>query len=172
MNLIRLLEDRADEIIKEANRALMSWRLTHYQKAGEDKCKRCLKTLYHFISKSIKKCSSTSLILYVQNITRERFNSGYDIQEVQIAFNILEEAIWKKVLEEVDNMTPVELGKVLGTISTVCGTGKDTLADTYVMLSGKTGTPSLDIEALFKGTDCVLISDCEEKSEQEHGIES
>jgi len=85
---------------------------------------------------------------------------------------LLEEAIWKNVLEELDNMTPVELGKALGTISTVCGTGKDTLADTYVMLAGKTGTPSLDIEALFKGTDCVLIPDCEGKSEQEHGIAS
>ena len=85
---------------------------------------------------------------------------------------LLEEAIWKNVLEELDNMTPIELGKALGTISTVCGTGKDTLADTYVMLSGKTGTPSLDFEALFKGTDCVLIPDCEGKPDQEHGIAS
>ena len=85
---------------------------------------------------------------------------------------LLEEAIWKNVLEELDNMTPVELGNALGTISTVCGTWKDTLADTYVMLSGKTGTPSLDIEALFKDADCVLIPDCERKSELEHGIAS
>jgi hypothetical protein len=41
--------------------------------------------------------------------------------------------------------------EALGLVSTVLGTGKDTLARVYVTLASKSRTPTLDLRSLFTG---------------------
>jgi hypothetical protein len=73
---------------------------------------------------------------------------GFDLHEVHTAYNVLEEEIWKVILKDIN---PNEVGNALGLISTILGTGKETLALTYISLTGKSKPKSLDLSELFKG---------------------
>jgi hypothetical protein len=68
---------------------------------------------------------------------------------VQRAFNVLEEAMWRRI---VGVTPPDELGEAVGLMSTALGAGKDTLACTWVGLAAKRQVPSHDLTALFEGT--------------------
>jgi hypothetical protein len=86
------------------------------------------------------------MIEYAEKIAQERFEAGFDLHEVHTAFNVLEETIWKMII---DNFEPSGLGKALGLVSTVVGAGKESLAITYVSLSGKNKTKTLNLSELF-----------------------
>ena len=88
-------------------------------------------------------------LVTVVEIATERFHAGYDLAEIQTAFNALEEATWMRVLQRLDAS---ELAEALGLISTVLGAGKDALARAYVSLAADTNVESLDLRALFAGT--------------------
>jgi hypothetical protein len=88
--------------------------------------------------------------IYAEKVARERFEDGYDVSEVQAAFNVLEQAMWRRV---VDATAPAELAEAVGLLSTVLGFGKDTLARTYVSLASRRHVPSLDLSALFAGVE-------------------
>jgi hypothetical protein len=88
------------------------------------------------------------MVAHADVVARERFEAGYDLSEVLTAFNVLEEAIWTRVLAE---LPPSEYAEALGLISTVLGTGKDALACRYVTLASKVKATSLDLQSLFTG---------------------
>lgn len=89
---------------------------------------------------------------YVEAIAQERYAAGFDLYEVQMAFNVLEESIWRQIME----MVPAgNLAEAFGLVSTVLGAGKDTLAQSYVAQACQTKAPSLNMMAMFEGTDGV-----------------
>ena len=96
------------------------------------------------------KLIQTAMIRYAENLAQERFSAGFDLYEVQRAFNVLEEAVWKQIIID---CPPTQLSEALGKISTVHGAGKDALARKYVFLSSKSKPASLNLKVLFKGTD-------------------
>ena len=69
---------------------------------------------------------------------------------VQTGFNALEAATWGRILT---GLEPTQLAEALGLVSTVFGAAKDALGRRYVSLATKTHAPSLDLRALFAGTD-------------------
>ncbi|MCX8105613.1 MAG: hypothetical protein N3D80_07080, partial [Ignavibacterium album] len=83
---------------------------------------------------------------YAGKIAKERFENGFDLYEVQTAFNVLEEELWNTVIE---NIEPQNLGEALGLVSTVLGAGKETLAINYVELASKQKPKRLNLEELF-----------------------
>jgi hypothetical protein len=85
---------------------------------------------------------------YAEEVAKERFSAGFEISEVQTAFNVLEEAIWHVVIGRLPTENLVE---ATGLIGTVLGAGKDTLARTWVSLATSQRVPSLDLAALFEG---------------------
>jgi hypothetical protein len=90
------------------------------------------------------------MIAHAEGIARERFEAGFDLWEVQTAFNVLEEAIWVRILKE---LAPTDFAEALGIISTVLGVGKDTLARRYVSLASRSRVPTLNLQSLFTGTE-------------------
>ena len=66
----------------------------------------------------------TPMVAYAHSVAEDRFNAGYDLSEVQAAFNTLEESIWTQAVATVE---PGQLAKTLGLVSTVLGSGKDAL---------------------------------------------
>ena len=92
------------------------------------------------------------MIAHADTVARERFASGFDLWEVQTAFNVLEETIWQRILAE---MPAGEFARALGLVSTILGAGKDALARRYVALATKTRAPSLNLQSLFSGTELV-----------------
>jgi hypothetical protein len=150
MSLIQLLETNEDKMVNEANLALERTHLGNYEISGVEENKKRLKHLYHLLLQSVKSRDLAPLTDYIRDIARERFNSGFSLYEVHTAINVLEETIWRQIIK---HLQPLELAEALGLVSTVLGAGKSTLANAYVSLASQTKAPSLDLSALFKGTD-------------------
>ena len=136
------------EIVDAAEGALGRLEAGHYQSAGEAEVHRRLEALYNKLLDSLVDHDLTPMVAYAQSVAEERFNAGYDLSEVQAAFNALEESIWTRAVAAVE---PGQLAEALGLVSTVLGAGKDALARHYVSLATRTHAPSLDLHALFRG---------------------
>lgn len=146
MELQTFLKKHKSQIVEEAVETLQRAELKSYRRSPIDQNKLRIEKLLDLTISGVSKRSLFELTEYSEMIARERFNAGYDLHEVHAAFNVLEEAIWKKVMDEIE---PAELGKALGLISTVLGAGKESLALTYVALAGKSKTATLDLSELF-----------------------
>lgn len=150
MTIVQLLQNRAGDILLQAEQAMSRAHLKNYETAGAEQTKQRLRTLYNLILQCVREKNLTPMRVYAKAIATERFAAGFDLWEVQTAFNVLEEAIWLHILKALE---PTQLAEALSLISTVLGAGKDTLARTYVGLASKTHAPALNVPALFAGTE-------------------
>ena len=57
--------------------------------------------LFDLVAGAIESRSLARLSAYADRIATERFESGFDISEVQMAFNSLEVAMWRRVVAAV-----------------------------------------------------------------------
>lgn len=137
-------------IVEAADAALARTHTRHYEAAGPDEVHRRLEALFDRLLEALGSRDLGSMLAYAQQVAQERFNAGYDLSEVQTAFNALEEATWSRVFAELE---PAQFAEALGLVSTILGAAKDTLARTYVSLATNAHAPSLDLNALFTGTE-------------------
>ena len=136
-------------ILGAADTALLRAHARHYESAGESEVQRRLEALFDQLLRALDERDVTGMLTYAEQVAEERFNAGYDLSEVQTAFNALEEATWARAMSELES---TELAETLGLVSTILGTGKDALARRYVSLATRAHVPSLDLRALFTGT--------------------
>jgi hypothetical protein len=148
MNINQLLHDQSTQMLYDAFEALSRAQVKSYEAAGSEHLHSRLKALFTLTARGVKERNLLPMISYADTIARERFSAGYDLWEVQTAFNVLEEAIWKRIIKDI---APSEQAEALGLVSTVLGAGKDTLARTYVSLASKSKAPSLNMQSLFTG---------------------
>jgi hypothetical protein len=148
LNLTKSLLQNQNEIIRETCSSLLRSNLKHYSALDSEANREKIKRLFDLTLKSIKEKSLIEMIEYSEKIAAERFKAGYDLHEVHTAYNVLEEEIWKFILRDLD---PNDYGNALGLVSTILGTGKETLALTFISLKGKVRAESLDLSELFKG---------------------
>ncbi|GAA6527917.1 hypothetical protein [Intrasporangium sp. DVR] len=150
MTLETQLRESETSILDEAFTALQRSHVSHYEKAGETFTRDRLAKLFDLVVGAIETRNLAPLSAYADRIAAERFGAGFDISEVQMAFNSLEEAMWRRVVtvEPAD-----ELAEAIGLLSTVLGFGKDTMARKYVSLASHKHVPSLDLTALFSGVE-------------------
>ena len=120
----------------------------HYELAGETFTRLALADLFRLVVEAIRTRDLAAMNAYSEEIAVERFNDGYDISEVQMAFNSLEGAMWRRV---VSAEPPGDLAEAIGLVSTVLGFGKDAVARKYLSLACQRHVPSLDLSALFAG---------------------
>ncbi|HAN34847.1 MAG: hypothetical protein GYA65_00215 [Actinobacteria bacterium] len=143
-----VLTNERENILDAAAIALERSNLPHYAQAGPTAARERLARLLALVLQSVDTRDLVPMIEHATHIAHERFDAGFDIHEVQSAFNVLEEAIWVRVVAATP---PAELAESLGLVGTVLGTGRDTLACTYVSLATRQHVPSLDLSALFRG---------------------
>lgn len=148
-SLVDLLTGKADEILRDADRLMDRSHVTHYEKAGPRVTHERLKHLYDLVVWAIAERQLEAVRAHAEEVAHQRFAAGFDLSEVQRAYNVLEEAIWNRVLQATP---PSQLAAALGLVSTVLGAGKDRLAQEYVSLASSVKAPSLDLQALFRGT--------------------
>ncbi len=148
MDLVHLLQQNAEEIVGDAFRGLERSHLKNYEKAGNERAHQRLKALYVLTVRGVQEKNLGPMIAHAESIARERYDAGFDLFEVQTAFNVLEEAIWLRILR---HLPPADFGHALGLVSTVLGAGKDALARTYVTLASKSKAPALNLQSLFTG---------------------
>jgi hypothetical protein len=150
MDVNDILQQYGDAILAQAEETMHRRRQRHYEEAGPEQVRQRLKALFVLTARAVRERNLGPMLAHADAIAKERYAAGYDLSEVQTAFNVLEEAIWKHLEKTVDRE---RLGEALGLVSTVLGAGKDLLARTYVSLATKTKTPSLDLRELFSGTE-------------------
>ena len=148
MNLHELLQQQSVDILNAAIESLSRAHLSSYNTAGIDRTHQRLKALLVLTTRGVKERNLGPIIAHAESIGTERFYAGFDLSEVQTAFNVLEEAIWIRIMKE---LPPSEYAESLGLVSTVLGAGKDALARTYVSLASKTRATSLNLTSLFVG---------------------
>ena len=148
MNLLELLETSRKEIIDEASESLFRARLRHYETSGMEQNRQRLERLYALTLECVKGKNLVPMLDYARTIAKERYLNSYDVQEVQTAFNVLEEEIWKRITAVV---APADYPEAFGLTSTVLGAGKQALAAEYVALdSHKKEVQPLDLNAWFE----------------------
>ncbi len=148
MKLYELLEAKREEIISEAYRSLERAHLKSYASTGNEENMYRLTMLFDITIECIEKKNLQPIIQHSESVSRRRYEASYDLHEVHTAFNVLEESLWKRILHDIESD---ELGDALGTISTILGAGKETLALTYVNLVSKSKSKSLNLSSLFSG---------------------
>ncbi|MGO9198902.1 MAG: hypothetical protein ACLQK4_17470 [Acidimicrobiales bacterium] len=149
MDLVAVLTDARPHIIDEASGALARSHLGHYDASGREEQRHRLEGLFDVVVEGLQARDLGPVAAYAEEIANDRFNSGFGIGEVQTAFNVLEESIWRQITTTVP---PQDLAESLGLLTTVLGIGKDVLARTYVSLASRQHVQSLDLRALFRGT--------------------
>jgi hypothetical protein len=148
MKLHEILVNNQTDIINEAFYSLERSHLKHYDSSRADENWQRLAKLFDLTLNGIKTRSLIEMVTYSEKIAKERYETGFDLHEVHTAYNVLEESIWKVIIKEVDQ---TDLAESLGLISTVLGTGKESLAIAYVSLASKQKVKSLNLTQLFKG---------------------
>ena len=139
-------------IVREAEEALARLHERHYESAGAAASRQRLDALFDHVVAAVSTRDLSAVVSYAGDVARERFESGYDLSEVQAAFDTLESATWRCILAD---LSADEFAEALGLVSTVFGAAKDALGRQYVSLATRAHAPSLDLRALFAGTDGV-----------------
>jgi hypothetical protein len=145
---VEFLAHERGVIVEVADAALRRAHARHYEAAGEPEVRLRLEALFDQLLQVLTERDLAGIVSHAERVAGERFDAGYDLSEVQTAFNALEEATWARALEALE---PAELAEALGLVSTVLGAGKDALARRYVSLATHKHAPSLDLRALFTG---------------------
>lgn len=146
MDLLTVLAAEAD-ILEDATAALGRAAPKHYGAIDDSERRARLGRLLELVTNSIRQRDLIPMVDHANQLATERFHAGYDIGEVQCAFNVLEEIIWGRLVEQVPS---TELAEAAGLLTTALGAGKDALARTYVSLASKQHVSSLDLGALFQ----------------------
>ena len=149
MHVCKLLRAHSDEIINEATQSTSRANLKHYGPGSSGLARQRFQTLFALVLDSLETRDVSRLFDWAEAAAKERFFAGCELYEIQLAINVLEEAIWTRLLKEI---VPIEFPEAIGAVSTVLGMGKDALARFYVSLATGQKTPALDLGALFKGT--------------------
>jgi hypothetical protein len=142
-----LVQHRA-ELLDEAFASLKRCQTRHYERSGDDVTRDRLAELADLVITALRDRELGPVGRHCERIAEERFTAGFAISEVQTAFNVLEEAMWRRV---VATLPPAELPEAIGLLSTILGFGKDSLARRYVSLAAQRHVPTLDLTALFEG---------------------
>lgn len=151
-----VLERSRTAVLEESFAAVQSLRVRHYEKAGETFTQERLADLFDLMVNALRDRRLAQVGAYCEGVAERRFEAGFGIHEVQSAFNALEQAMWDCVVSEV---APDELAEAVGLLTTVFGFGKDALARRYVSLASHRRVPTLDLSAMFDGTDSVTAPD-------------
>ena len=153
MTLHGILSEARADIVDQAVTDLHLLDLEHYAAAGDTFARERFEALYDLVLSAIDGRDLSSVIEFATQVADERFKAGFDLFEVQTAFNSLEALTWRHVVGHVE---PSQLAEYVGLVGTVFGMAKDTLARRYVSLAADRHVPTLDLTALFTGTSSVV----------------
>jgi hypothetical protein len=149
MTLIEMMEHERGDILEDAVVCLGRSQVKGYKQAGPEQTRKRLQVVFDLTLKGVKERNLGPMVAHADSIAKERFEGGFDLWEVQTAFNVLEETLWTRILA---NLPLNEQAEALGLTSTVLGAGKDALARKYVSLASKSKVQTLDLRSLFLGT--------------------
>jgi len=128
MDAIELLRKKGGEIVDEATDTILGSHLRHYENADPAQTRARLNSLCDLTLECLVTRSVTPAIKYAETVARQRFSSGFSLREVQTACNVLEETIWRHILDE---MKPNEYADAVMQVDTPLRIGKESIARMY-----------------------------------------
>jgi hypothetical protein len=146
MELAELLREVADDLVNDVLAQVQQARLAHYEAEGVPAARARLSALLDETLRCLEEGRADPIIEWATRVGRERFSAGYDLFEVQTSINVLEEALWRRVLS---SLGPEELAHALGLVNAILGMAKDKIARTYVALSAQRAAPRADTTGLL-----------------------
>jgi len=132
-----LLTSGTTVILDDAIAALDRGRTPHDDAVDASEARHQLGELLAIVERSVDGGDPSPLIGYAARLAEERFESGCDISELHGAFNALEEALWRCLTT---SLTGEDLIEAIGTVTTVLGAGRASLARAYVTLASAATT--------------------------------
>ena len=93
MDCAAVLSKSRSSILDESFTVVDRSHLRHYETAGEELTRERLAMLFDLVVSAIDSRDLSGVTGYAESVARERFGQGYDIGDVQAAFNALEEAM-------------------------------------------------------------------------------
>ena len=137
METSALLASAEDRVVEEAVAALdrRDHQARHHA-SGPEQRRSDLRQLFGLVLRCVNEGRIEPIIAPSEQIAADRFVAGVDIAEVQGAFNVLQEALWRQLAGALAGDQQIE---ALGLVNAIVGAGKDALARTYVALVSREG---------------------------------
>lgn len=132
MTLLELIYNKPELILQESTNALMRVQLPHYSKFRVEEIHKKYSNLLLALTKCVENKKCDDMLSYMDLISDERFASGFEAEEIQIALNIFEEALWKNIQKYVDPQNHYSAKKQ---VTGIIDKAKEELLDEYVTLS-------------------------------------
>ncbi|MGO8875191.1 MAG: methylmalonyl-CoA decarboxylase [Acidimicrobiales bacterium] len=138
------LSSAEDGVVAEAVDELERRQHLHYQASTRRERQGYLRDLFKLVVRCVDEADVEPIVESSQRIAADRFAAGFDIAEIQGAFNVLEEVLWREVAEGITGEGRIE---ALGLLNAILGAGRDALARTYVALAGQGADPGGEASA-------------------------
>ena len=138
MEISAVLASAQDRVVSEVVASLQERDHAHHDASSPEQRRCDVLHLFELVLQCVHEGSAESIITPSEQIAAARFAAGADLAEVQAAFNSLAEVLWRQVAGTLAGDQRVE---ALGLVNAVLGTGKDTVARTYVALASPAGRP-------------------------------
>jgi len=138
-DLPTLFVEWREDLVERALVELHSAHLEHYEKEDREVTRDRLSALCDLAHRCLAERSAEPAVAHASRIAKERFDSGYELREVQVSVNVLQEALCQRVLS---SFGPEEVVHKLILVYAIFDLTKDVLAQVYVELAaGKRSDP-------------------------------
>ena len=138
METSAVLASAQDRVVSDVVASLGRRDQAHHHASSPEQRRREVRHLFELVLRCVQEGSAEPIITPAEQIAADRFAGGADLAEVQGAFNILEEVLWRHVAGTFAGDQRVE---ALGLVNAALGAGKDALARTYVALASRAASP-------------------------------
>ena len=125
-------------IVDEAVAALERRDQAHRRAASAADRRRYVRDLLGLVVQCVRERGTEPIIASSRQVAADRFATGFDIAEIQGEFSVLEEVLWRHVVNALAGDQRIEAQRL---VSTILGAGRDAVARTYVVLAGQSGSP-------------------------------
>ena len=138
METSAVLASAQDRVVSEVVASLERRDQAQHDASSPERRRRDVRHLFELVLRCVQEGSAESIITPSQQIAADSFAAGVNLAEVQGAFNILEEVLWRHVAGAFAGDQRVE---ELRLVNAVLEAGKDALARTYVALASRAESP-------------------------------
>jgi len=150
--LAGIVEARAEQIALNFVNEVQ--KLEHYKLLRFEEVYNRGKAFMEAFLNAIRENNISHFLSYMSRISGERSKQGYDLDETLTAFRVLEENVWKSVMEDAPSQ---DVPKLLKIANQVLGVGKDQLARVYLKLRIRTENKLKKAYKKLKSTQAQLI---------------
>jgi len=126
-----VLASAEDGVIDEAVAALARRDEARHQSPGPDGRRRDARQLFRLVVRCVRAGRAEPIIRPSEQIAAHCYAAGLELTEIQEAFNVLAEVLWRHLVGALDGE---QLVQALTLLNAIAGAGKDAMARTFVAL--------------------------------------